>query len=376
MTQDFPDEPWYNYDRNHNLKPVSKRQVSMKRSTRHKTDEKVTRDAVADLESDHDPDDDVDDDDDDGNEDYEEVPARPERRILRLPVRSARIKSAAQNDDVLENDAMRLPQRLTRSIARPPLNASRDIITESAPTPNIASRERDVHIAKRRCVQQHNMPTAQEEPATMSPPFKTLPYVDLTLMRIPEAPRKKSEQDLVRIAMSETVVPILKAWAENWMGSSEACMKSRADMTHTLGSTTRLNGRPYKLAVDVFSTLVDNAQEIDLATAHNNFIMAHFAEKLVRANMSLFDDFNDANWAANEPYKFALRLMLVVWEDISQNPDNSFFGILFSSDYYKTPLVVDGSMYSDVARPVGIPPTLAPSARITRHKARDSFAEN
>jgi hypothetical protein len=59
--------------------------------------------------------------------------------------------------------------------------------------------------------------------------------------------------------------------------------------------------------------------------------MSSFARKLVNANGPFFKTFSAHSRASNERYRFAARMLLVVWEGMEADR-NGFFGALLEGE--------------------------------------------
>jgi hypothetical protein len=153
-----------------------------------------------------------------------------------------------------------------------------------------------------------------------------LPAVDVSLLHTNDCMHRVPDREAVRFAMGPMVLPLLKQWAYMWLNPDNDSEQFHKDMQRTFPMEGD-NGKPWRAGI----SLIADREELTYLLAPLLYRMSRFATRLVNANRPFFDSFSEYCHAINEPYRFAARLLLVVWEDVEKN-ENGFFRILFKGE--------------------------------------------
>ncbi|KAM0713602.1 hypothetical protein Q7P37_010564 [Cladosporium fusiforme] len=177
-------------------------------------------------------------------------------------------------------------------------------------------------------------PKAEEEDICLpSYPPILLPRVDVNILQCDFCVPRFSEFDLVRFAMSARVLPLLRMWAYMWLNPDGQSQEFHKKMLKAFPG----NQKPWNSQVELIAGFAAKKKDSNIGSAELLYGAARIAWRLVNSNEAANDDFGffrkfgEKEKAANEPYKFATRLLLAVWEDVESNPDG-FFRILFRDE--------------------------------------------
>lgn len=159
-----------------------------------------------------------------------------------------------------------------------------------------------------------------------------LPHVDLSILQCDFCTHKFSEIELVRFAMSARVLPLLKMWACMWLNPDEKSQDFYKEMRKAFPSAQK----PWNVQVDLIADFAAQKAEFTMESAEVVYGPARLAWRLVNANSTVNDfdfflKFGGDDWAHNEPYKFATRLLLAVWDDV-ETKAKGFFRTLFRQE--------------------------------------------
>jgi hypothetical protein len=157
-----------------------------------------------------------------------------------------------------------------------------------------------------------------------------LAAVDLSLFRTPDCTHSIPDRELVRFAMTPAVLPLLKRWAYMWLNPDKTSQQFHKDMRRTFpmeGNT----GKPWTAGVRLIAEHAAYGTGFTFELAPLLYSMSSFARKLVNANGPFFEAFSTYSQASNERYKFAARMLLVVWEDL-EDDRKGFFGALLEGE--------------------------------------------
>lgn len=178
------------------------------------------------------------------------------------------------------------------------------------------------------------VPAAEEENFRVpgSKPI-ILPRVDLSILRNRDGEFRLPEVELVRFAMSARVLPILKQWAFMWLNPDDESQNLYRQVQRTFSR----RDKPWNHEVALIAGFAAHGVP---ATQYQStqllYRMAGFAIRIFNGNAEVndfdfFTKFSREEQASHEPYKFATRLLLAVWEDVEAN-QNGFFRRLFHED--------------------------------------------
>jgi hypothetical protein len=157
-----------------------------------------------------------------------------------------------------------------------------------------------------------------------------LAAVDLSLFRTPDCTHIIPDRELVRFAMEPAVLPLLKRWAYMWLNPDEPSEQFHKDMLRTFPMEGDIR-KPWTAGVRLIAEHAAYGAGFSFELAPLLYSMSSFARKLVNANGPFFGTFSAYSQASNEQYKFAARMLLVVWEDVEADPDG-FFGALMKGE--------------------------------------------
>lgn len=159
-----------------------------------------------------------------------------------------------------------------------------------------------------------------------------LPRVDLSILQCDLCTHQFSGVDLVRFAMSGRVLPLLKMWGCMWLNPDEKSEAFHEKMLAAFPSAQK----PWNPQVDLIAKFAAQNAEFAIESAEVLYGAASLARKLVTTNeiandFTFFLKFSQKDRATDEPYKFAVRLLLAVWADVEKN-ENGFFTTLFRQE--------------------------------------------
>jgi hypothetical protein len=163
------------------------------------------------------------------------------------------------------------------------------------------------------------------------PPVR-LAKLDLGLLRSPDCAHRVPNLELVRFIRRHTVLPLLKQWAYMWLNPEEPSEEFHKEMRRTFSMEKPMKEdrrKTWIVAVRMIAVLAAGGGGFNFEEKPRLLhAMASFARKLVNANGVFFDSFSKFCWAVDEPYKFAARLLLLVWEDVERDQKGFFREIL------------------------------------------------
>jgi hypothetical protein len=157
-----------------------------------------------------------------------------------------------------------------------------------------------------------------------------LAAVDLSQCRTPDCAHIIPDRELVRFAMEPAVLPLLKRWAYMWLNPDKTSKQFYKDMRRTFPMVGNI-GKPWTAGVHLIAEHAAHGTGFTFELAPLLYGMSSFARKLVNANGPFFKTFSAYSQASNEQYKFAARLLLVVWEDVEADR-GGFFGALMKGE--------------------------------------------
>lgn len=157
-----------------------------------------------------------------------------------------------------------------------------------------------------------------------------LALVDLSLFQTPDCVHRISNRELVRFALGPAVLPLLKQWAYMWLNPDDDSRAFLGYMRRTFPMAGEY-GKPWKNGVKLVAEHAARQVGFNYQLAPLLYTMSSFAQRLVNANMAFFQAFGAYSQATDEVYKFAARMLLVVWEDLEADR-NGFFGVLFKGE--------------------------------------------
>ena len=157
-----------------------------------------------------------------------------------------------------------------------------------------------------------------------------LPAVDLSLLKTPDCTHKIPDRELVRFVMGPMVLPLLKQWAFMWLNPDNESKQFHKDMRGTFPMEGEY-GKSWGVGIALIAEHAAHQGGFTFSQAPLLYSMSSFAQRLVNANGAFFKTFSAYSLATDEPHKFAVRLLLVVWDDVENNRDG-FFRVLFEGE--------------------------------------------
>jgi len=184
-----------------------------------------------------------------------------------------------------------------------------------------------------------------------------LPRLDLAIILQPENTIGYSRLYIIDLIRSVDTLPVLKQWADMWMNAEDEVSKAHHDI---LSKAFKPSARPWTKQIDIIaaeaSKRADNNKK-EQKQQFSGYIADHAVTIVKKQWGPIFRHLSFANRADNEHYKFAVRLLLTVFDDIRTN-EQGFFGTLFKSELgepnvpeirkvYEKCYVVDPNDYED-----------------------------
>lgn len=160
-----------------------------------------------------------------------------------------------------------------------------------------------------------------------------LPPLDLSIILQPESTISFTRLSIIGFIRGVRILPVLKGWANVWNGSGEECQEARKK----LDAGFPPKKRPWAVKI---ARIAEHAAERARAGKREkkhqiSGVLIDCAVSIVKVKYDgTFRLFSAYNLATNEHYKYAVRLLLTVLDDIRKNPAG-FFGILLQSELAK-----------------------------------------
>lgn len=157
-----------------------------------------------------------------------------------------------------------------------------------------------------------------------------LPTLDLSIILQPESTIGLSRLYIVDFIRSAEILPVLKQWTDLWMADSDDSKTHRTKLLMTF----KPGSRPWRDKIDKIASRAAERAVNKQKETNGQFsgYMADAAVTIVKKQWDgTFRLLSFSNLASNEHYKFAIRLLLTVFDDV-RNHEQGFFGILLKTE--------------------------------------------